>query len=95
MAKKITRPRATPKLYACCSNPNCKKLQEAVDFLKLWGMAHKLIQEGEGWYFDVSIPPYWGDRRRERFAGAMAKRSTGDKAHSALSTAVVGPRPPR
>ena len=77
MAKKITEPKTSPKLYACCSNQKCKKLQQVVDFLKLWGMDHRLTQDGEGWYFDLSIPPYWGDRRRARFAVAMANPPTG------------------
>jgi hypothetical protein len=76
MAKRTTKPETSPKLYACCTNPKCKKLQQVVEFLKLWGMDHRLTQDGEGWYFDMSIPPYWCDRRRDRFAGAIAVQST-------------------
>ena len=77
MAKKIAAEPSPTKLYACCSKPECKRLQETVNFLKLWGIDHKPKQDGKRWYFDLSIPAHWSDRRGETFAKGLAMQPTG------------------
>jgi hypothetical protein len=77
MAKKTTAAPSPTKLYACCSKPECKRLKETVNFLKLWGIDHMPKQDAKGWYFDVSIPAHWNDSRRKRFAEGLAQQPTG------------------
>jgi hypothetical protein len=77
MAKKITAAPAPSKLRACCSKPECKRLQETVNFMKLWGLDHKPKQDTEGWFFDVSIPAHWNDNRSGTFAKGLAQQPTG------------------
>ena len=77
MAKKIAAEPSATKLYACCSKPDCKRLQETVNFLKLWGIDHKPKQDGKRWYFDLSIPAHWSDHRGETFAKGLAMQPTG------------------
>ncbi len=72
MAKKIAAP-APSKLYACCSKPECKRLQETVNFLKLWGIDHKPKQDAKGWYFDISVPSHWSDGRSRTFAKGLSQ----------------------
>jgi hypothetical protein len=77
MAKKTSKPESSPKLYACCTDPKCKRLHQLVDLLKLWGIDREMKEDANGWYFDVSVPSYWNDHRRERFARAIANPPTG------------------
>ena len=63
------------KLYACCTKPNCKTHQALVEFLGLWGLPTKAQMDGKRAYYDVTVPPYWMDNRRERFARALKLHS--------------------
>lgn len=76
MAKKTAKLPLEPKLYACCSNADCKRLQATVDFLKVWGLDHNLKKDGQGAYFDVAVPAHWGERRSDTFAKGLAKQPT-------------------
>ena len=77
MANNVTKPQAPTKLYACCSKPECKRLQVTIDFLKLWGLDHKPKQDGKRWYFDVSVPSHWSNKRSRIFAKGLAELPTG------------------
>ena len=59
------------KLYACCTKPGCKTHQAMVEFLGLWGLPTKVQMDGKRAYYDVTIPVYWMDNRRQRFARAL------------------------
>jgi hypothetical protein len=60
------------KLYLCCTKPKCGSFRQTLEMMQLWGLSPTVQSEGDRRYVDVTIPPYWGDKRRKRFSEAMA-----------------------
>jgi len=59
------------KLYVCCTKPDCKLFQHTLAMVRDWGLSQTLHEEGKRRYLDVTIPKYWGVRRREIFEKAL------------------------
>ena len=48
-----------------------KSKDAAVELLSLYGLKAALARDGRGEYFDVTIPDYWGRKRRAIFRTAF------------------------
>lgn len=72
----MSKPEIPPRLYACCSKPDCKTYLDTIDFLRVWGLPAVPLKDGSKTYFEIAVPPYWGKSRRNTFAKALAVLKT-------------------
>jgi hypothetical protein len=63
-------------ITSCCSNRDCKLLQNTEDFLRIWGVMTPPRPLGELLVFDIVIPDYWSELRRRQFNEALKQLPT-------------------
>ena len=71
--KKIDIP---PRLYPCCTKPDCKTYTQVLDFLKTWGLPTTQQKDGKSVYFSLELPDYWHGWRKTTFATAIKNVKT-------------------
>ena len=61
-----------PKLYACCTDPDCATFRNMIVKLQVWGINPTPHKDGKSFYFDASPDVSgWNKRRRDMFASIV------------------------
>jgi hypothetical protein len=59
------------KLTPCCTDATCKSFRRTVEFLQSWGLDTSLKRDRLSAYFEIALPDYWSDTRRQKFKRAL------------------------
>jgi hypothetical protein len=65
------------KLYTCCPHEGCGAFQEALNWLKSWGIEPALEHDGDHHYFEFDFPDDWDTAKRISLKWDLAKKTSG------------------
>jgi len=65
------------QLYVCCPHDTCGSFQNALSFLRRFGIEPALEHDGTHHYFEFDLPSEWQTERRIDFRWELAHRVVG------------------